>query len=689
MNRLFLFIPFLSLLLFSCGKQGNSQSNTPYGNSLSGESSAYLKLHANNPVYWQPWGEAALEKAKKEDKLLIISIGYVSCHWCHVMEEESFSDDSTAAKMNKNFVSIKVDREERPGVDKAYMNSAFLLNGSGGWPLNVIAMPDGRPLFAGTYFPIDRWNELLDIFIKTKKEDPDKLTKQASALLEGLNEIEEIEIGEDQVLLGEALDGATEKLLERADTKWGGSKGSPKFPMPSLLEFQLQEAYLRGNTDLNEQVLLTLDKILEGGIYDHLTGGFFRYSTDPLWRVPHFEKMLYDNGQLIGLYANAYKLTKKETYKKAIKETIAFMESELTSSQGSFFASIDADSEGEEGKFYIWSNEDLEAAGVKNPKVIRDYFGIDFELELDGKNVLYINKALSKLRPKSMTEKAFEDGIRSDLDKMATYRAKRVVPFHDQKIISSWNALVIQGYLQAFEALDEESYKLKALKAMDYLLENFVKEDIVMHVQGEKNSYLEDAVLVTAALIKSYENTFNIDYLNKARAITSKSLEVFDDPSSDFYFYSNPANGDLVVNIHEITDNVLPGSNSQLALNLFQLGHYYYDTAFLNRSEQMLEKRFSDLEENPFSNANWGRLAGMKKNGIYEVAITGENALEKKHELSKAYLPHAIFLGTMQDENLVLLENKVREGKDVIYVCKDKSCRLPVTDPAKALALIK
>ncbi len=689
MKRLLILSLFVCLI-FSCGQSVNSQNEQkPIGNALANETSAYLKLHAKNPVYWKPWGEEAITKAKEENKLLIISIGYVSCHWCHVMEEESFSDDSTAAKMNEHFVSIKVDREERPGVDKAYMNSAFLINGSGGWPLNVIAMPDGRPLYAGTYFPIDRWNELLDFFIKTKKEDSLKLESQANSLLNGLNSIEEIGVTGEKIPLANALETARNTLLESADKKWGGSKGSPKFPMPSLLEFQLQSAYLNKDQAMEKQVLLTLDKILAGGIYDHLAGGFFRYSTDALWRVPHFEKMLYDNGQLVKLYANAYKLTKKPSYKKAIVETLGFMEREMTLKEGVFFASIDADSEGEEGKFYIWSTEDVSKAGVKNERIINSYFGIDLEAELDGKHVLYENKPLKKLKPKALALETFEEDINEDLKRMADFRAKRIQPFHDQKIISSWNALMIMGYLQAYEALGEEVYKEKAIVAMKFLMETVIKDDLVSHIPGEGNSYLEDAVQVAAALIKTYENTFEIKYLNKAKAITNKALQTFKDPASDFYFYSNPANGDLVVNIHEITDNVIPGSNSQLALNLFRLGHYFYDNAYLSESEKMLTSRLTDLDENPFSNANWAQLASMMEKGIYEIAITGEGAIEKQKELAANYLPHAIYLGTKEEENLELLANKVIKGRDVIYVCKDKSCRLPVSETKNALELLK
>ncbi|MEL7148055.1 MAG: DUF255 domain-containing protein, partial [Bacteroidota bacterium] len=289
----------LQVMTLSCNQADPKERVSK--NNLASEPSAYLKLHAKNPVNWQPWGEETLQAAQELDKLIVISIGYVSCHWCHVMEEESFSDEATAAKMNEHFISVKVDREEQPGVDKAYMNVAYLINGNGGWPLNVIALPDGRPLFAGTYMSIKQWNRLLDLFIKTKQEDVSKLVQQAEALTEGLNTFEDISLDSDRLLDRTMMTGVADTLLRYADKKLGGVFGSPKFPNPPRLEFQMQLANTIGNEALQQHTLFTLDQILNGGIYDHLAGGFFRYSTDAFWRVPHFEKMLYDNAQLIGV----------------------------------------------------------------------------------------------------------------------------------------------------------------------------------------------------------------------------------------------------------------------------------------------------------------------------------------------------------------------------------------------------
>ncbi len=674
-----IYTPIL-LILFLISCSGQTQTND-----LIHETSAYLKLHAKNPVDWKPWGDKALEKARKEDKLVIISIGYVSCHWCHVMEEEAFSDEKIAEKMNQHFVSIKVDREERPDVDKTYMNASYIINGTGGWPLNVIALPDGRPVYAATYLPPDKWDEMLDFFIKMKAESPEKLETQARSMQTGLTAIEATQFEESKLPVNEILTQAVSKLKEEMDPEWGGRKGAPKFPIPVLLEFQLQHAYLSKDSALFNHIILTLDKILEGGIYDHLKGGFFRYSTDKYWRVPHFEKMLYDNGQLINLYANAYKITQDPDYKVAIEQTLDFIDQDMTWDNGLFYASIDADSEGEEGKFYLW--KDFDEAGLAHSKILEYYFGIDGAHELDGKHVLYqkhnVHKVAKKFNLDTLeARKIINEGI----VRLNEHREKRIKPFHDNKIITSWNALMATGYLNAFEALGNPHYLDKAKRTIDQLLDSNVKNDVVYHLTDSKQAYLEDAVFLGEALIRLYQNTFEINYLNKALQITKKAMIEFEDEGSEFYFYSSPKNGSLVVNVHEITDNVVPGSNSQMAINLYQLGHYYYDTGLVNKAEKMLSYRLEDLRENPFANGNWAILAGWVNTGLYEVAVTGPGCIELRKSLAANYIPNAIFLGHSSEENLTLLENKVSAGRSLIYVCRNKTCKFPVQNVDRALS---
>ena len=676
-------IIFLAIT-FSCSQ--SSLKDRVSKNNLAEEESAYLKLHAGNPVNWQPWGEETLQAANELDKLVIISIGYVSCHWCHVMEEESFSDDSTAAKMNDHFVSVKVDREEQPGVDKAYMNAAFLINGSAGWPLNVIALPDGRPLFAGTYMTISQWNKLLDFFIKTKTEDYTKLEEQATALMEGLNTLEEIVPAGNRLLDESLLKVTADSLLKYADKELGGPKGAPKFPIPVRMQFQMHLAHRINNDSLMEHTLFTLDQIQKGGIYDHLAGGFFRYSTDIYWRVPHFEKMLYDNGQLISTLADAYKLTQDERYQTIIEETLQFVESEMSDGEV-FYSSIDADSEGEEGKYYLWEESEIVEANLENPELFKTVYGIDDQKELDGKHVLFVNKLPSEFI-KSNEDSLILKQLKADKAHMKAIRQKRVKPFTDQKVITSWNALMAGGYLSAYEALGDSSYLNRALKTIDFLIKNAVRDGHVSHIPGSKQSYLADAVFMAGVLIKAYENTFQIEYLHRAKAITERALLEFEDPASPYYYYSNPDNGDLIVNVHEINDNVIPGSNSQLALNLYLLGHYYYDSTYINKAEKMLKGRLDELVADPYSNANWGRLAIMMEKGIYEVAFTGSEALALRKEMAASYLPNTISLGTITEENLQLLENKVRPGKSVIYVCRNKTCRLPVGEVSQAMELM-
>ncbi|MGB3468607.1 MAG: thioredoxin domain-containing protein [Cyclobacteriaceae bacterium] len=673
----------LVCLLFSCNSSQQS------ANKLESSESAYLRMHADNPVDWQIWSDNAFEQARLENKLVIISIGYVSCHWCHVMEKEAFSNDSLASKMNQNFVSVKVDREERPGIDKAYMNAALLINGSGGWPLNVIALPDGRPVFAGTYFSPDEWSRLLDFYIRLNAENPEKLYEQAHAVANGLYAIEAEGLKGARTSSPEIIDKAISQLLETADKDWGGRKGAPKFAVPNSLRFQLFIAKKEENSALQAHVLLTLDKILEGGMYDHLRGGFFRYATDASWRVPHFEKMLYDNAQMVSLYAEAYKLTKKPSYKKAIMQTLKFIEEDLTRADRLFYASVDADSEGEEGKYYLWTDEDLEKLNLENKSLISAYFGIDEEKELDDKNVLFVKKPVSELVENYGDEEHINAMIKNDMDRMKVARSNRVSPFRDDKVITSWNALMISAYFDAYEALGEATYLEAGTTALDQLLKAAVSNDYVSHIPGSGFSYLEDAALLADALIRAYENTFRIEYLGHAKHISQKALETFKDPASDLLFYADPSNENLVVNIHEITDNVMPGSNSQMALNLYKIGQFYYDTAMLNTSERMLKIRTGEIATAPRANSNWGILAAMMHYGIYEIAIAGPDATEIRTRMAASYLPDAIFLGTTREENLELLANKYVADKTLIYVCREKSCLLPVQEVDAALRLMK
>ncbi|MFT5386272.1 MAG: hypothetical protein ACI81W_003685, partial [Saprospiraceae bacterium] len=452
---------FFILSVMTCTSQNGKIHSSVYTNHLANESSPYLLQHANNPVDWHPWGNEALDKAKKNNQLILVSIGYSACHWCHVMEHESFEDTTVAKIMNDNFVSIKVDREERPDIDDVYMSACQLSSGKGcGWPLNAIALPDGRPVWAGTYFPKKQWLEVLDYFIKISAEEPEKLEEYAKNLTGELKSGENIVINTaDQNFNKETLDEITKAFLKNIDFKKGGRTGSPKFPMPNNYEFLLGQYYHNDDQQALDAVSTTLNKMANGGIYDQIGGGFSRYSTDDLWKVPHFEKMLYDNGQLVSLYAHAYKATKNPLYKKVVEETLDFIKRELTDKSGGFYSSLDADSEGEEGKFYVWTQEEIDAVfkEEKTNKIFKDYYAIvargNWE---DKKNILLRSKDIEEI---AKDHKLSVEEITTIIDQAKTTlmaaRDKRIRPGTDDKILTSWNALMLIGYIDAYKAFGD------------------------------------------------------------------------------------------------------------------------------------------------------------------------------------------------------------------------------------------
>ncbi|MCB0567671.1 MAG: thioredoxin domain-containing protein, partial [Phaeodactylibacter sp.] len=468
------------LFLWACNAQ-TGQEPPSYTNALINESSPYLLQHAHNPVNWNPWGPAALEQAQKEDKLLIISIGYAACHWCHVMEEESFEDTTIARIMNEHFVAIKVDREERPDVDDVYMTACQMSSkGSCGWPLNAFALPDGRPVWAGTYFPKDQWKNILEYFTKLYQEDRQKLEDYAGRLTEGIQlSGKPRPVTEEALFSEQALAGVVEAFLSNIDFKKGGRQGAPKFPVPNNYEFLLQYHHLTGNEPALEAVTVTLDNMASGGIYDHLGGGFARYSTDADWKAPHFEKMLYDNGQLASLYSKAFQVTKKERYREVVLESLEFIERELTSPEGGFYSSLDADSEGKEGKFYTWQKTEIDSILANEPQsaVFCDYYQVQKEGNWEDTNILFPDKNVEKILNKyKLTSNELQQLLAQARQKLFEARSQRIRPRLDDKILTSWNALMLQGYLDAYRAFAEPAFLAKALESGQFIVDNMLKE---------------------------------------------------------------------------------------------------------------------------------------------------------------------------------------------------------------------
>ena len=577
--------------VISCLASCDPKSKSTFNNRLANASSPYLREHADNPVDWYEWGEEALAKAQREGKPLLISIGYASCHWCHVMEAETFMDTAVARIMNENFISIKIDREERPDIDQIYINAAQLISGNAGWPLNAFALPDGRPFFAATYFPKDQWVRLLKQVTDSYANDERSLRKQAADITKGIRTSEAwLPASDTTVTSVVSQQSIYEDWRTYVDTQFGGLSGSPKFPMPAIWEFMLQYHYVTNEPSALPLVTATLDGIRRGGIYDHLRGGFARYATDSMWRVPHFEKMLYDNAQLVKLYAQAYQVTKNQEYENVVRETLAFIESELTSSEGLFYSSINADSEDEEGRFYVWTKKEIDDALDKSPA---DLISATYNVTAEGnwepnKNVLYRRQVQGADEPE--VEKKLDQARKTLLIK----RNKRVRPTTDDKILTSWNALMIEGYLQAFAALGDEQYLEVAIKAADAIQKD--RLDKSGHVWRTKDSdhqpidgFLDDYALLCRAYIKMYQATFDIKYLNTARSVADYVLSNFHDEQSGLFFYSLDKSTQQIAKKIEIADEVIPSSNAVLAETFYLLAEYYQDERYRIAYEKMMK----------------------------------------------------------------------------------------------------
>lgn len=669
-------------------------------NKLAESSSPYLLQHAHNPVHWYPWGSEALKEASDSNKLIVVSIGYSACHWCHVMERESFEKEEVGDLMNAHYVSIKVDREERPDVDDVYMNASLLINGSGGWPLNAICLPDGRTIFAGTYFPRGKWMQLLLYFAKTWREEPEKLKEQADYLLQGLNKMEDLPVLQEDSQLADKENYLKQVRLldQQTDKVWGGRQGSPKFPMPVIWEWLLMDYFYLSNETSLKNTKITLDKMALGGIYDHVGGAFARYSVDSIWKVPHFEKMLYDNGQLLSLYAKAYKINPNENYERILRQTADFLIMHNAHPDGYFYSAFDADSEGEEGKFYVWTSDELR--NLVDPPFFEtfcDYYTVTLRGNWEhGNNILFAEYFPDGYaEKKNLDASKFKKQLRETLVKLDGIRSRREKPGLDDKSLTSWNALAVMGLLDTYEALGEERYLDFAKRSLSFLMNKIQKNDGSLHRNYHKgkasiHGFLDDYAFLISALIKMYENSFDQQWLDEARKLMQYCLAEFEDANSPLLFYTSDDSEQLILRKKETSDNVIPASNSQMAKNLFLLGHFYYQEEWIARSKNM----FLQLQDKIMGNAefysNWMQLYLWHTQGIKEVAIAGPEALEKKKQLAQSYLPNCIFMGSTDAETtLDLLEGKFDQEHTRIYVCENKSCKYPVEEAPAAMKLIE
>ena len=667
-----------------------------YTNKLIQENSPYLLQHAHNPVNWYPWGDEALKKANRENKLLIISIGYAACHWCHVMEQESFEDIEIAECMNDNFISIKIDREERPDIDQIYMNAVQLLTGRGGWPLNTIALPDGRPIYGGTYFPKQQWLSLLRQISQFVKDNPDKTEEQAHAITEGIKNSGIILPVKDEYEYSiDDLHKIYNTWINNIDRVNGGHKGAPKFPIPVGYQFLLHYAYLTNNKDAFDAVTTTLNKMADGGIYDQACGGFARYSTDDHWKVPHFEKMLYDNAQLVSLYSLAYQHTKMPRYKKVVYQSLEFIEREMTSKEGGFYSSLDADSEGEEGKFYVWTQDEIKNILNQKAPLIIDYYGITKEGNWEkGRNILFKTVADKEITEKyNITDYELEDQVNSANRLLLEERSKRIRPALDDKILTSWNALMSIGYTDAYRVFGEMKFLDCAIKNGYFILENIKSSDNRLdrsYKNGKStiNGFLDDYAFTIEALIALYQATFREIYLQEARYLLEYVIHHFYDPKSGMFFYTSDIDKLQIARIMEVADNVIPSSNSQMAKNLFILGQYFYNEEYIDQSYKML----NTVKENTITGetyyANWDILMAWFASKPYEVVISGEDYSMVQKAFNTHYLPDVFLSGGREEGNLPLHKGKFASVKTMIYVCQDKTCKMPVASVDEAIQQI-
>jgi uncharacterized protein YyaL (SSP411 family) len=657
-------------------------------NSLIHETSPYLLQHAYNPVNWFPFNENAFEKAKNENKPVLISIGYSACHWCHVMEHESFEDKEVAELMNKYFVNIKVDREERSDVDMIYMQAVQLMTGQGGWPLNCFVLPDGRPFYGGTYFQKNQWMNVLKNLAEIYTNDPDKVNEYAEQLLNGIKQAELVNISNKSGLkLDRAiLTDSVARWKSRMDNVEGGPNHAPKFPLPNNYRFLLRYTMLEKDKELLDHVELTLTKMAFGGIYDQLHGGFARYSTDMLWKVPHFEKMLYDNAQLVSLYCEAYTITKNELYKEVVIETLDFVRDEWYKSEGAFYSAYDADSDGEEGKYYVWNKADLEDLLGEDFKLFASYYEINDKGYWEHGNYILMRSfnITGTMMQFDLNRKQLHEKINNCKAILKQEVKSRIKPGLDDKSITSWNAMMCSAFAKAYLSLNDENYKKIALSSINFILKSLSMPDGKLYrtyKNGESkiDGFLDDYAFAIEALINCYIISQDEKYLLKAKSMCEFVLKEFHNPASVFLYYAGNSSQSLVTKTSEINDNVIPASNSQMAINFFQLGTYFDDTSLTERAAQMLGKVLEELKHYGSGYSNWGCLALNLVYPFKEVAVVGNNVNEKLLELNKHDLTNTILAVHANASDLPLVKNRYVEGKTLFYVCQNKACKLPVT----------
>jgi len=677
---------------------------TKFSNRLINETSPYLLQHAHNPVDWCPWGEEALTRAKRENKPILLSIGYSACHWCHVMEKESFENEEIAKIMNENFINIKVDREERPDLDEIYMNAVQLMTGSGGWPMTVFLTPDLLPFYAGTYFPPEErggmpsFKRILLSIAEIYREKQKEVLESTEKIKEQLGRMTKLKSG-DEELTFDLLHNAFQEISEKYDYENGGFSEAPKFPQPLVIEFLFR--YYKTTKDKNtiNMITFTLKKMAEGGIYDHLGGGFHRYSVDNKWLVPHFEKMLYDNAMLAKVYIQAYQITKNDFFKKIAFETLDYLLREMTDPEGGFYSASDADSEGEEGKFFVWSKDEIEKVlGKEKAKIICRYYNVSKVGNFEGdKNILHTPFAIEDIcKIEKLNTEEFKLLLKESKEKLFNVRNQRVKPGVDTKVITAWTSLAISSLAFAYQVFREERFLNSAEDAANFILLNMFEEGKLLRIYKDGKSkiggFLEDYSFFISTLIDLYETTFRIKYLEDAINLTEKMVEnSWDEEEGGFFFAPKDATN-LISRSKNPYDNPIPSGNSVAVSLLFRLYRLTGNKDFIEKGEKTLKVFSMLMERVPSAFPNMLSTLDNYLRTPVDIVVVGEFLSEEIDEILKSifskFLPNKTiaFLDPINPDPeplkfLPLLEGKkMVNGKPTVYICENFTCNAPITD---------
>ena len=678
-------------------------------NELFTESSPYLLQHAHNPVHWQPWGKSALELAKKLDKPILVSIGYSACHWCHVMERESFEIEETAAIMNEYFINIKIDREERPDIDHIYMDAVQAMTGSGGWPLNVFLTPDAKPFYGGTYFPPVKafnrasWTDVLLSLADSWKNRREEMEEQAEKLIEHLKKSNNLGAAKKNINKQDAVSSFTkddclqikDNFLATADAKEGGFGKAPKFPQTFSINCLLQLSYFLKDTAALSHAELSLIKMFQGGIYDQLAGGLCRYSTDDEWLAPHFEKMLYDNALFIIALSNAYLLTKKEIYKDAVENVCDFIFAEMQNTDGGYYAAIDADSEGVEGKFYVWDKDEIENILGRDAAFFNAYFDVSAEGNWEHKNILRVLNPLEKVAEEFKLDfNAAEEILAASKKKLLFERNKRVRPATDDKILLGWNALLITALCKTYAVLQNEKYKQAAIDLFNFIEEKFEDNNgnyfhTYKNAEAKYPAFLDDYTYLVEACIHLQEITTEEKYLHKAKKLTEYIFENFEDTESAFFFFTSKNQDDVIVRKIEIYDGATPAANAIMAKNLIYLSLVFNNKEWHHKAVTMIESLKTIIVKHPGSFGIWASIAINLTAGINEIAIIGKQIMPEVQNVLHEFIPNKILQASFNKSDMFLLQDKPFSKDLSIYLCKNFACSTPLKSTTELMVQIQ